>query len=94
MKVTREKFEKLNSAINDDNIILFRDILEQFGPFIKNYMFYYTWIKKGKVEGVHEDFGKLSFCKDEQLASKYHCSNDEIKDICNDIVSILERFDI
>jgi hypothetical protein len=93
LKVTRERFEKLISAINNDNIMLFKDILEEFEPFIKNYIFYFTWIKKGKVEGVHEDFGKLSFCKDEKLSSEYHCSNDEIKDICNDITSILEAFD-
>ena len=93
LKNTRERFKKLISAINNDNMMLFNDILEEFEPFIKNYIFYFTWIKKGKVEGIHENFGKLSFCKDEKLSSEYHCSNDEIKDICNDITSILEAFD-
>lgn len=38
---------------------------------------YQTWARKGKVEGVHPDFGRLSYLRSDKLAPHYHLSDDD-----------------
>ena len=53
---------------------------------IKNYLFYIVWVKKGKVMGVHNDFGRISFMRINEIDSKYFCSDDERINCCEELI--------
>jgi len=38
---------------------------------------YLTWKHKGRVEGVHPDFGRLSYSRSNKIPSNYHISDDD-----------------
>jgi hypothetical protein len=44
---------------------------------LKDFVCYQVWIRKGKVEGVHPDFGKLSYIRSEKISDHYHCTDDD-----------------
>ena len=35
-----------------------------------------AWDRKGRVEGVHPDFGKLSYLRSSKLSTNYHCGDE------------------
>ena len=38
---------------------------------------YQTWKHKGKIEGVHPDFGRLSYTRSNKLSSNYYLNDEE-----------------
>jgi len=34
-------------------------------------------VRKGRVEGVHPDFGRLSYIQSKKLSSHYHMNDDD-----------------
>lgn len=44
---------------------------------LKELICYLVWRRKGKVEGVHPDFGKLSYVRSSKLSSNYYINDDE-----------------
>ncbi len=59
----------------------------------QNLLFYKVWEKKGKIIGIHNDFGRMSFLNNHVIPSNYHCSQEEIIEILLEVISILENFD-
>ena len=35
------------------------------------------WHRKGRVEGVHPDFGRLSYIRSDKISGHYHATDDE-----------------
>jgi hypothetical protein len=44
---------------------------------MKDLICYYVWERKGRVEGVHPDFGKLSYIGSDKLSGHYHLNADD-----------------
>ena len=38
---------------------------------------YHTWKHKGRVEGLHPDFGKLSYIRSNKIPSNYHINDED-----------------
>ena len=38
---------------------------------------YHTWKHKGRVQGLHPDFGKLSYIRSHKLPSNYHINDED-----------------
>jgi hypothetical protein len=62
---------------------------------IQNLLFYRVWDFKGRICGVHNDFGKLSFLQSSGLAMNYYCTQQEqiefILELTNNIEEILNN---
>jgi len=56
-------------------------------------LFYLVWLRKGKIVGIHNDFGRLSFIRSKDISSNYQCSQEEQVEIILDIISMLEGFE-
>jgi hypothetical protein len=59
----------------------------------QNLLFHKVWERKGKVIGIHNDFGRMSFLNSSQIPANYHCNQEEIVEILLEVISILENFD-
>lgn len=71
-----ELFQKLcNSLLENQNIDI--KILEQIDEPIREYFYYHIWVYKGKLSGIHKDFGRLSFICSNKIKPIYHCHSDE-----------------
>lgn len=57
---------------------------------ILDILFYITWLYKGKLTGIHSDFGRHSFLRSEIIPSCYHCSLEESLDIIEILTVRLE----
>lgn len=55
-------------------------------------LFYRTWEYKGRIEGIHSDFGRLSFTMSERIGRNYHCSLEDIVEILLGMVNDYETF--
>ena len=52
-----------------------------------------VWESRGKIKGVHIDFGKYSFNQDHTISLCYHCQNDERYELLIDMAQKIERGD-
>ena len=52
---------------------------------LKDFICFQVWLRKGRVEGVHPDFGKLSYVRSEKISDHYHCSDDDRVEILLDL---------
>ena len=55
----------------------YESIFEKIDEPIKEYFYYYVWEYKGKLRGVHKNFGKLSFFGSDKLKKIYHSNEKE-----------------
>ena len=60
---------------------------------IKTYLFYIVWERKGKICGVHDDFGRISFMRINEIDSKYFCSDEERIECCRELIQYLINVD-
>ena len=71
-----ELFDKLcKGLLETQNIDI--NVLEQIDEPIRNYFYYHIWVYKGKLSGIHKNFGKYSFLCSDKIKSIYHCQSDE-----------------
>ena len=70
-----------NSIKNKEEINI--DVLDDI---IKNYLFYIVWERKGKVMGVHNDFGRISFMRINEIDNKYFCNDDDRINCCEELI--------
>ena len=68
-------------------------ILGKIDEPIKEYFFYYIWVYKGKLRGIHKNFGKYSFMCSDKIKSIYHRKNDEKFNFCEKLIEILFKAD-
>ena len=60
---------------------------------MQKYLFYIVWEKKGKVLGVHNDFGRISFMNINEIDNKYFCNDDERINCCEELIQYLINVD-
>ena len=44
---------------------------------LRDLICFFVWARKGRVEGVHPDFGRLSYLQNDSISSHYHLQNEE-----------------
>ncbi len=59
----------------------------------QNYIFYKTWEKKGKILGIHDDFGRHSFLNSKYIDSLYHINPQDKGEMLIEIISIIENIE-
>ena len=67
--------------------------LDNLDNIIKTYLFYIVWERKGKICGVHDDFGRISFMRINEIDSKYFCSDEERIECCQELIQYLINVD-
>jgi len=81
-------FKKLcNGLLETQKIDI--NILEQIDEPIKEYLYYYIWVYKGRIKGIHKNFGKYSLICSDKIKSIYHCKPNERYNICEKMQSLL-----
>ena len=78
-------------AINNGKQI--ETIFEKIDEPIKEYFYYYIWVYKGRLRGVHKNFGKLSFFCSDKLKKIYHCNQKEKLDCCDKMAQVIIQAD-
>ena len=63
--------------------------MNKLDKIIKYYLFYIVWEYKGKICGVHKDFGRISFMRINEIDKKYFCSDDERINCCQELIQYL-----
>ena len=67
--------------------------INDLDDIIKNYLFYIVWEHKGKVMGVHNDFGRMSFMRINEIDNKFFCSDEERIECCQKLIKDLMLVD-
>ena len=44
---------------------------------MQNYIFFHAWINRGKLKGLHSEFGKCAFLGIEEISEHYFFTNEE-----------------
>ena len=94
-----QKFSKLKKKSNP-NIELLINIcnkinnkeefnIDNLDEIIKNYLFFIVWDYKGKPSGIHNDFGRISFMRINEMDSKYFCSDEDRIKCCQILIQRL-----
>jgi hypothetical protein len=76
-----------------DNLDGIKEKIKKLSISYQNILFYRTWERKGKIIGIHSEFGKLSFINSDAIPNNYHCNQEDIVEIILDIIGMLEAFD-
>ena len=63
--------------------------ISELDDIIRGYLFYKVWENKGKICGVHNDFGRISFMRINEIDSKYFCTDEERINCCKDLCPLL-----
>ena len=63
--------------------------LNKLDDIIKYYLFYIVWEYKGKICGVHKDFGRISFMRINEIDQKYFCNDEERINCCQELIQYL-----
>ena len=87
-----EEFYNISNNLLNNGTITKEEMDKIDLPFL-NYLYYIIWHSKGKIKGVHKNFGKLSFFQDNLISVCYHCENDERYELLINIAQQLEKAD-
>jgi hypothetical protein len=63
--------------------------INKLDNIIQYYLFYIVWEYKGKICGVHKDFGRISFMRINEIDKKYFCTDDERINCCQELIQYL-----
>ena len=85
-------FDKLCKELLETQKINMK-ILEEIDEPIRKYFYYHIWVYKGKLSGIHKNFGKHSFLCSDKIKSIYHCSLDERYNFTDQMKSVLIEAD-
>ena len=78
-----------NSIRNDEDI---KKDLEQLDEIIRKYLYFIVRDYKNRPEGVHYDFGRVSFLNIE-IDGKYFCNKEDQINCCQKLIRCLEKID-
>ena len=78
-----------NSIRNDEDI---KKDLDQLDDIIRKYLYFIVWDYKNRPEGVHYDFGRVSFLNIE-IDGKYFCNKEDQINCCQKLIRCLEKID-
>lgn len=48
---------------------------------MKSYIFHYVWRQKGRIKGIHNEFGKCSFMGIPEISEHYFLTREEKLDL-------------
>ena len=68
-------------------------VLEEIDEPIREYFFYHIWVYKGKLGGIHKQFGKHSFLCTNKIKDIYHCNLEECYNFSEQMKSVLIEAD-
>lgn len=57
----------------------------------QNFLFYKTWEKKGKILGIHDDFGRHSFLNTKYINQLYHLDNEDRAELVLEIIELIDK---
>ena len=94
-----DKFSKIKKKSNP-NIELLINIcnhinkkenfnIEDLDDVIKNYLYLIVWEYKGKINGIHNDFGRVSFLRINEIDAKYFCNDEDRIKCCQILIQRL-----
>ena len=46
-------------------------------PAVRDMICFFVWQRKGRPEGLHPDFGRLSYLQSPRISAHYHHSNED-----------------
>jgi len=78
-----------NSISNGEDI---NNDLKQLDDIIRKYLYFIVWDYKNRPEGVHYDFGRVSFMNVE-IDGKYFCNKEDKINCCQKLIRFLEKVD-
>ena len=67
--------------------------IDELDDIIKIYLFYIVWEYKGKVMGVHDNFGKMSFMNINEIDQKFFCNDEDKINCCQKLIQLLVEVD-
>ena len=105
-KIIMYFMDKNWEKIENHNINIFKDmikcleqkkdiisLLKEIDEPIKEYFYYYIWVFKGKINGIHKNFGEYSFICNDKIKKIYHCKINEKLDFCNKMIEVITEAD-
>jgi len=63
--------------------------LDNLDDIFKTYLFFIVWEYKGKQSGIHNDFGRISFMRINEIDPKYFCNDDDRIKCCQELIQKL-----
>ena len=60
---------------------------------VRDMICFNIWNRKGRVEGVHPDFGRLSYIRSQKISGHYHANDDERVELILDLTDKLNNVD-
>ena len=78
-----------NSISNGEDI---NNDLKQLDDIIRKYLYFIVWDYKNRPDGVHFDFGRVSFLNIE-IDGKYFCNKEDQINCCQKLIRCLEKID-
>ena len=78
-----------NSISNGEDI---NNDLKQLDDIIRKYLYFIVWDYKNRPDGVHFDFGRVSFLNIE-IDGKYFCNKEDKINCCQKLIRFLEKVD-
>ena len=78
-----------NSISNGEDI---NNDLKQLDDIIRKYLYFIVWDYKNRPDGVHFDFGRVSFLNIE-IEGKYFCNKEDKINCCQKLIRFLEKVD-
>ena len=94
-----DKFSKIKKKSNPNIELLINicnDInnkknfsIDNLDDIFKNYLFFIVWEYKGKISGIHNDFGKVSLMRINEIDSKFFCNDEDRIKCCQELIQRL-----
>jgi len=78
-----------NSISNGEDI---NNDLKQLDDIIRKYLYFIVWDYKNRPDGVHFDFGRVSFLNIE-IDGKYFCNKEDKINCCQKLIRFFEKVD-
>ena len=63
--------------------------IDNLDDILKNYLFFIVWEYKGKISGIHNDFGKVSLMRINEIDSKFFCNDEDRIKCCQELIQRL-----
>ena len=77
----------INICNNINNKKDFR--IDKLDDIFKNYLYYIVWEYKGKMTGIHNDFGRISLMRINEIDSKFFCNDEDRTKCCQELIQRL-----
>ena len=63
--------------------------IDNLDDIFKNYLFFIVWEYKGRMSGIHNDFGKISLMRINEIDPKFFCNDEDRIKCCQELIQRL-----